>query len=140
MSQQDVRKLVMDSKTTSCELDPIPTELLKQCIDTILPVLTKMINLSLQSGTFPEEWKMALVIPLIKKFGLELIFSNFRPVSNLPFISKFTERAVIKQETSHMQQNCPLPINSSAYRELHSTETALVKVQADILRNMEHKK
>ena len=42
LSECDVRKLIMDSKTTSCELDPIPTDLLKQCVDVLLPVLTKM--------------------------------------------------------------------------------------------------
>ncbi len=140
LSEADVRKLVMGSKSTSSDLDPIPTDLLKQCIDTILPVLTKMVNMSLQSGHFPEEWKLALVIPLIKKFGLELLLPNFRPVSNLPFVSKLTERAVIQQESIHMQENCPLPLCSSAYRPGHSTETALVKVQSDILRNMENQK
>ncbi len=74
LSESDVKKLVTESKTTSCELDPLPTHLLKQHIDIILHVLTKMINMSLQTGVFPEEWKMALVIPLIKKLGLECIF------------------------------------------------------------------
>ncbi len=138
LSEKEVRKLVMDSKTTSCDLDPIPTDLLKQCIDVLLPVLTKMINISLQSGVFPEEWKLALVIPLIKKLGLDCIFPNYRPVSNLPFVGKLTERAVIEQEKNHMDLHCPLPIHSSAYRQGHSTETALVKVQSDILRNMEN--
>ena len=80
------RKLIVESKTTSFELDPIPTDLLKSCIDIVLPVLTKMINISLQTGIFPEEWKMALVIPLLKKLGLEHIFPNYRPVSNLPYV------------------------------------------------------
>ncbi len=137
LSETEVRALVMESKTTSCALDPIPTSLLKQCIDCVLPILTKMVNMSLQTGVFPEEWKLALVIPLIKKFGLEEIFKNYRPVSNLPFVGKLTERAVIKQDTTHMENNCPLPDNSSAYRQGHSTETALVKVHADILKNME---
>ena len=140
LSESDVRKLVMESKTTSCALDPIPTSLLKQCIECILPVLTKMVNLSLQTGIFPDEWKLALVIPLIKKFGLEELFKNYRPVSNLPFVGKLTERAVIKQEATHMDMNCPLPNCSSAYRPGHSTETALVKVHADILKNMEEQK
>ena len=130
----------MDSKATSCDLDPIPTKLLKENIDIILPVLTKMVNLSLQSGVFPDEWKLALVIPLIKKLGLELIYQSYRPVSNLPFISKVVERAVIDQDTVHMQNNCPLPVDSSAYRQGHSTESALLKVHSDILANMESQK
>ncbi len=140
LSQEEVKKLVMQSKSTSCDLDPIPTPLLKDCIEVILPVLTKMVNLSLQSGVFPNEWKLALVIPLIKKFGLETILSNFRPVSNLPFVSKLVERAVVQQDNGHIQANCPLPLCASAYREGHSTESALLKVQADILHNMELQK
>ncbi len=130
----------MGSNSTSCDLDPIPTDLFKQCMDTILPVLTKMVNMSLQSCYFPEEWKLAHGIQLIKKFGLELLFPNFRPVSNLPFISKLTERAAIQQESIHMQENCPLPLCSSTYRQGHSMETALVKVQSDILQNMENQR
>ena len=137
LSEQEVRKLIMDSKSTTCDLDPIPTWLLKKCVDILLPVLTKMINLSLHCGVFPDEWKLALVIPLIKKLGLDLLFQNYRPVSNLAFTSKLTEKAVIKQTSSHMKSNCPLPINQSSYKEGHSTESALIKVQSDILRNME---
>ena len=136
LTEAEVRKLVMKSKPTTCDLDPIPSSLLKECIDIVLPVLTKMVNLSLQSGTVPESWKLALVIPLIKKLGLQLIYPNYRPVSNLPFIGKLTERAVIDQEKSHMKLNCPLPDLSSAYRDGHSTESALIKVQSDILHNM----
>ncbi len=140
LSESDVKKLILQSKPTSCALDPIPTPLLKECIDIVLPLLTKMVNLSLQTGVFPNEWKLALVLPLIKKFGLELIFNNFRPVSNLSFVSKLVERAALKQEISHVQNNSPLPICTSAYRENHSTESALLKVQTDILQNMESQK
>ncbi len=140
LSEDNVRELIFKSKSASCDLDPIPTPLLKECIDVILPLLTKMINLSLQTGIFPMEWKLALVIPLIKKFGLELLLPNYRPVSNLPFVSKLVEKAAISQENPHIQSNCPLPDMVSAYREGHSTESALLKVQADILHNMEQQK
>ncbi len=140
LSQAEVKRLIFKSKSTSCALDPIPTHLLKECVDVILPLLTKMVNLSLQTGIFPDEWKLALVIPLIKKFGLEVILNNFRPVSNLSFVSKLVERAALQQENIHIQNNCPLPICTSAYREGHSTESALLKVQGDILHNMEQQK
>ena len=51
------------------------------------------MNNSLQSGCFPEIWKEALVFPLLKKTGLDVIFKNFRPLSNLSFVSKLIERA-----------------------------------------------
>ena len=89
---------------------------------------------------FADEWKTALVTPLLKKQGLELSFPNYRPVSNLSFVSKLVERASVNQLTSHMEQNFPLPSHQSAYRSFHSTETALIKVQSDILLNMDSQK
>ena len=66
-------------------------------VDILLPAITKFINLSLTSGQFEEEWKCALISPLLKKFGLDLLFPNYRPVSNLQYISKLTEKAVFNQ-------------------------------------------
>ena len=130
----------MLSKTTSCGLDPIPTSLLKEHISILLPIITKMINLSLETGEFPTEWKLAFVKPLLKKPGLATTLKNYRPISNLCFISKISERAVISQQKEYMEQNCLLPILSSAYRQGHSTESALFKVQADILHNIEQQR
>ena len=104
------------------------------------PVLTLLVNKSLQIGYFPEEWKNALVKPLLKKLGLELVFPSFRPVSNLPFIPKLTEKASVYQLSDHMNKVRPLPSGQSAYRPFHSTETALLKVQSDILLNMDDQK
>ena len=64
-------------------LDPIPTKLFTKCLDVLLTPITKLINLSLESGCFPLLWKSALVKPLLKKDGLDPIFKNYRPVSNL---------------------------------------------------------
>ena len=130
-------KIITASSNASCPLDRIPTCLLKQCTDVLTHVITKLINSSLQEGRVPDCWKVALVIPLFKKIGLELTFKNFRPVSNLPFIAKSTERAVISQLLKHCTAYAPLPDNQSSYRQGHSTETALLKVQNDILMNMD---
>ena len=65
--EDQVRKLVMSTKSKSCELDPTPTTLLKNIIPSILPAITKIINLSLQSGIFPQSWKTAIVTPILKK-------------------------------------------------------------------------
>ena len=53
-----------------------------------------MINLSLKTGQFADEWKNALMHLLLKKPGLELVNKNFCPISNLQFTSKLTEKAV----------------------------------------------
>ena len=81
----------------SCSLDPLPTSVALDYVDILLPVITKIINLSLVSGQFAKEWKCALINPLLKKSGLDLLLSNYRPVSNLQYISKLTEKAVFNQ-------------------------------------------
>ena len=69
---------------------------------------------------------------------MNLVIENFRPVNNLPFVAKVTEKAVSSQLLNHCNENAPLPVSQSAYRQCHSTETALLKVQNDILINMDN--
>ena len=131
-----MRKLIAATPKKSCALDPILTPVIVGCIETLLPVITKIINLSLQSGTFADQWKCALVHPLLKKLGLDLVFQSFRPVSNLQYISKLTEKAVFEQTHRHMIANNIYPEFQSSYREHHSTETALLRVMNDIFLKM----
>ena len=138
LSVEDVRKLVAKSPTKSCGLDPLPTWLLKKIVNPLLPTMTHIINKSLQSSIFPQALKYARVTPLLKKANLDKsILKNYRPVSNLAFISKLLERAALHQLLNHMDNNnlfCPI---QSAYRPKHSTETALVKIQNDILLHLD---
>ena len=131
---EEVRKIICASPTKSCSLDPLPTWLLKDCIDTLLPVLTSIINISLYTSDFSPELKRALITPLIKKVILDCeILKNYRPVSNLSFLSKLIERIVAVRFVEHLTENGLYEIFQSAYRQLHSTETALLRVQNDIL-------
>ncbi len=132
LSDRDVRDLFMKAATKTCALDPLPTSLLKECIDTLLPVLTLLVNLSLSCASFPDEWKLAIILPLLKKLGLDLVLKSYRPVSNLQFVSKVTEKAAELQISGHVTKNkLHYPMQSS-YRQGHSTETALLRVQNDV--------
>ena len=136
ITEQDVKSLMQHSSLKSCVLDPMPSTLVNRC-DVLLPVLTRLINMSLKSGQFPVAWKEALVLPLLKKPGVDILFKNFRPVSNLPFVSKLTESAVIYNQThNHICMNNLYPANRSSYRKNYSTETALLREKNDILLNM----
>ena len=132
--QDEMRKIISQLTNKSCSLDPVPTWLLKQNIDIILPVITSIVNESLSSGTFPTALKVAIVSPIIKKASLDKDnLKNYRPVSNLAFVSKVIEKAVLKCVSVHNDSfnlNCKF---QSAYRSGHSTETALLRVKNDII-------
>jgi len=138
LTENQVQKLVMQSPSKSCQLDPLPTWLLKGCLVELLPIITSIVNSSMQSGVVPDRLKAALVRPLLKKPGLDQeVLKNFRPVSNLSFISKVIEKAVAAQLKQHLMHNDLYDPVQSAYRERHSTETALMKVHDDILRALD---
>ena len=127
LSDDEVSAIVKKPPTKTCEADPIPTTLLKDVLPNILPLLREIVNKSLQTGTFPENLKAALVRPLLKKTNLDLIEKNYRPVLNLQYIGKLIERAVIIQLNDHITTNNLMEPMQSAYRVGHSTETALIK-------------
>ena len=95
----------------------------------------------MNTGTVPSCFKNAIVTPLIKKQNLnQNELKNYRPVSNLPFVSKILEKVVARQIVTHIEMFNLLEINQSAYRKFHNTETALLKIYNDILMLADEKK
>ena len=139
LSDDEVSMIVRKSPTKTCEADPIPTTLLKDILPNIVPLLREIVNKSLQTDTFPDDLKVALVRPLLKKINLDLIEKNYRPVPNLQYIGKLIERAVNIQLNEHITTNNLMEPMQSAYRVGQSTQTALIKVKADILNAIDNK-
>src|SRR5664279_698860 len=106
----------MSAPLKSCSLDPIATFLLREFIDVLLPFVTLMVNGSLLQGRLPDSQKHAIVTPILKKPGLDTAdMNNYRPVSNLSFISKLIERTVANQLNEYLVTNNLLPRFQSAY-------------------------
>ena len=106
VTELDVERSVASAPVKSCELDPIPTWLLKQCSHELVPLITATINASLTTSNVPADFKHAIVKPLFKKHTLDKdILQNYRPVSNLPFVSKLVEKVVAKQISTHLVEN-----------------------------------
>ena len=94
----------------------------------------------LPSPSCPD-FKQALVTPLIKKKTLcRNEFKNYRPISNLSFLSKILEKIVAKRLNAHIEEHLLSNHVQSAYKRFHSTETALLKIHNDIICNMDNSK
>ena len=105
----------------------------------IIFYLTVIVNTSLTTGVFPEIWKHAMVIPLLKKGDQENV-SNYRPISLLPILSKIVEKIVSNQLLDFLLKNNLLSNSQHGFRPNLSTESALLKITDAIYRNMDSKR
>ena len=129
LSTDEVAKLIANSPTKSCSLDPIPGDLFTSCLPTTLPIITKIINLSLKSGSVPSHLKDTQLTPILKKHNLDLnILNNYRPISNLAYLYKLFERAIAQQLTDYMSKHELHESLQFAYCKARSTETAIIFV------------
>ena len=137
LTLDEVKRLVLESNDKYCELDPMPTSLVKICINELGQVIAKIINQSLSESVMPSKYKQAIVKPLLKNPKMDTELKNYRPVSNLSFLSKIIEKAAGLQVLNHLAINNIGGKLQSAYTVKHSTETALFKIFDDILQNLD---
>ena len=106
-------------------------------LDILIPIITDLVNKSLTSGEFHNDWKISIIKPLIEK-GTSTKLSNYRPINNLSFMSNVIERSMLKQLNNYLNKNMLVPTYISGFRQDYSIETALLKLCLDILNGMEH--
>ena len=123
-----------------CGLDPVPFTVFKKLAPYLKSEITTLVNLSLSHGVFAESWKTSIVKPLLKKIGLDLIFKNYRPVSNLKFLAKLVEKCMLLQFNEHCSLNPLLPSYQSAYSIFFSCKTSLFKLADNLLNGMENQR
>ena len=100
---------------------------MKGCINTLLPTITRIVNLSFNEACIPEILKQSAVEPRIMKPMLDNeLLSSYRPISNLRFISKAIEKVAADRLNCNLINNDPHELLQSAYKPGYSTETALL--------------
>ena len=125
VSEIELMKIISGMSKTVCATDPFSTKLLMAHLPTIIHILLHIVNLCLSTGVFLTSYKSSIVIPLTKKAGLHHeILENYRPVSNLSFLSKVIEKIIANRILTHISENGIVDLFQSAYKAGHSCETA----------------
>ena len=133
LTRDDLIKIISVMNKTTCVSDPFPTKLLMSHLPAIVDIILGIVNLCFESAVFPLSCKSSVIIPLIKKPGLDSeVLKNYRPVANLPFLSKVIEKAIAIQIHKHLSKTGIIDDFQSAYKAGHSCETALLRVFNDI--------
>ena len=126
LSNEDVCKLVKNLKgKKSCGLDWICGFSLKIVAKDIIPELRELINLTIRNGRFITKWKQAKILPAFKNKGNRFDLKYYRPLSNLPEVSKLAERAVYDQLFKYLITNNLIHPNHHGFLRNCSTATAL---------------
>jgi len=105
-TQGEVLDIIIKSPSKSCELDPLPTYPLKGVLGYLLPLITAIINKLLVESKVPLSFKKVNIRPLLKKPNMDKAeLKNYRPVSNLPFLSKIPGKLVAKRLETHLSSH-----------------------------------
>ena len=132
-TEDEIRSILKGSGVKTGMLDPLPTALMKISLESLIPVLVTIVNKSLTSGSM-NGLKDSFILPLLKETGLDPDdLKNYRPITNLSFLSKLIERVVLDRLNTHMSANNLHIPNQSGYKKGHSCETLLLKITNDIL-------
>ena len=139
VTEADVLRYMRETRKTCCSLDPVNVSKLGEAYESAAPAVSAIINSYFDEGHFVASEKCGLIRPYLKKIGLDANdLSNYCPVMSLTHLSKIIERAMLDQLVPFLEEVSVVPRYQSAYRKLHSTETALCKVHNGLVSNTCH--
>ena len=134
IDKESVKCMIDSTKDKYSSIDDIPQCMIRKTIYSSSNYLLDIINYCFSHGVFPQCLKLSHITPIVKSMKEDLeMFSNYRPISILSFLSKLIEKCVLVQLLNHLDQNNLSYHYQSAYKSYHSCETALLKIYDDIL-------
>ena len=117
--------------STSEGFDNISTQILKQTMKEVATPLTLIVNLSLFHGIFPNDMKLAKIVPVFKN-GNTKLFNNYRPISILPAFSKILEKIVCNRLLHFLETKDILYKHQYGFRKNHNTIHPIIHLLKDI--------
>ncbi|CAK1584654.1 unnamed protein product [Parnassius mnemosyne] len=136
ITDSDVKKSIVEINSDAISTDCISRKMIIPIVDILTPVIKSIFNYSISSGNFPSSWKEPQITPIPKKANPSS-FSDYRPISIIPFLSKVFERIVHRQLSIYLSRWSLFNSFQSGFRVGHSTTTALVKITEDIRLSMD---
>ena len=121
----EVKTITLAIKNSASGYEELPASIIKQCINSYIEPLTCIINMSISQGTFPNQLKLARVIPLFKGEDEQLV-QNYRPISVLPFFSKIIEKVVASYVSDFFDDNNLFYKYQFGFRKGHSASHAII--------------
>jgi hypothetical protein len=136
-TEAEVYDLIVELDTSkSTGPDGISAKMLRGTVDAVVPSLTRLFNLSITTGSFPESWKLARIVPVPKSVTMTAA-SNYRPISILSIVSKLLERHVHQILFDYLCINHPLSARQWGFMPGRCTASALLTVTHDWLQQLE---
>ncbi len=137
ISKEELSYVISSMKTSkSAGIDKISIRLMQGAESTILESLHYIFNLSLNTGVFPNDWKIARVTPIYKSED-KTDCGNYRPISIISNVAKVFEKVIYNQLLAFLNENKVLTENQLGFRLNHSTETTLLHLTNSWLANMD---
>ena len=136
VNAEGVKKLLLDLKVDKATgPDSIPAFILKTASDELAPILTRIFQLSLETGDVPHDWRQAWVVPIFKK-GERHLASNYRPVSLTSITCKILEHIIHSSIMKHFDQHATLTDSQHGFRRKRSCVTQLVVTVHEIAQHL----
>ena len=117
-------------------IDKISTYILSNTYKTILQHITLLFSLCLRSGIFPDNMKSAVITPIYKSGGKDM-FTNYRPISLLPTLSKVLEKIIYSELSSFLDHYRTLHPLQFGFRKKHSTYMPIAHMYDEIVKNLQ---